>query len=616
MSNSQPPNTSYAELIESLHDYTRTVNIFKSKQSLKNYHSKFRQQLQQKLSKCQEKLCTKISNHIPSSLFAVRNFQIFPLLVSYHKIASDLKIPTTLYITQKQVYLFSSENKFTIYSGPEAIIRFLNSIQFYSDYPICCYKPFNGKISFVMTLEKLRSMLLSNNRELGYYQQFIRPCGGKASIMVTHSRKNCYSKCYILHKAECYMKNDTSSLDLGPTKPSKGLSETKIPLYLKEHIELVKNANFTVLNRKLTTEHYGSDHLQVKIDKINVTKSCTNLIQRLKPKLEKTIKNPEELYIINPQNTKCLTPYTVKVAIPEVEAMIRKIFQILSNKFAKNCSKSIDELQLIFIKDPEKGWLFLKVEAIKLDQPFEYQEDNEITNICESSFKTEMDESKFTFNTSVIADVESPKQVEVPEKQIRIRRFSSIRAKNLKENDLGQSLDAINGSLLRKRDEKRKKPRIDEGKSFTVIQNRKYELLINEAALNYDIYTKAQKLCQKDICKFAQKYGAKEIWTKAAVKIHKSLLKSPLGGFFSNFNREKFKSYSTSIEKILCCKVDSKYKKEMHDFHKGFSISNQDYDSYRVLFLKNIKKIVQDPKDLEIIMMNFDMLRKYIVEIE
>ncbi|OMJ78727.1 hypothetical protein SteCoe_21405 [Stentor coeruleus] len=614
MSNSQPPNTSYAELIESLHDYTRTVNIFKSKQSLKNYHSKFRQQLQQKLSKCQEKLCTKICNHIPSSLFAVRNFQIFPLLLSYHKLASDLKIPTTLYITEDKVNLFSFENKLTIYSGPEAIVRFLNTIQFYSDYPICCYKPVNGKISFIMTLEKLRSMLLTNNREKGYYQQFVRPCGGKASIMVAHSRKNFYSKYYVLHKAEFNMKNDMSSSDLGSTKISKGSIETKIPLYLKEHIELAKNTNFSMLNRKHTIEHRGSEYLQSKTNKLNSTKSCTNLIQRLKPKLIKTIKSPEELYIINPQNTKCLTPYTVKVSIPEVEAMIRKIFQILSNKFAKNCGKSIDELQLIFIKDPEKGWFFLKVEAIKLDQPFDYQEDNELTNICESSFKTEMDESKFLFNTSVIADVESPKQVEVPEKQIRIRRFSSIRAKNFKENDMGESLDAID--FARKRDEKRKKSRIDEGKSFTVIQNRKYELLINEAVLNYDIYTKAQKLCQKDICKFAQKYGAKEVWTEAAVKIHKSLLKSPLGKFFSNFNREKFISYSKSIEKILCCKIDSKYKKEMHLFHKGFAISNQDYDSYRVLFLKNIKKIVQDPKDLEIIMMNFDMLRKYIVEIE
>lgn len=116
--------------------------------------------------------------------------------------------------------------------------------------------------------------------------------------------------------------------------------------------------------------------------------------------------------------------------------------------------------------------------------------------------------------------------------------------------------------------------------------------------------------------KLELKYGAVEFWAPAAVKIHKNLVKSPLQPFFIGFNREKLKRYERSIEKILCCKVDHQYKKEMQIFHKGFSISNADYDLYRKIFSRCVKKIVKDEKDFELVMINFDSLREFIVEIE
>ncbi|OMJ90922.1 hypothetical protein SteCoe_6585 [Stentor coeruleus] len=620
MSSNQQTSISYAELIESLHDYTRTVNILKSQQCLKNYHSKFRKHLQQKLSKCQEKYCTKISNYIPSSLFAVRNFQIFPLLLSYHKLASDLKIPSTLYVTQKQAYLFTYKTKLVISSGYEVIDKFINILRFSSGFPICSFKPLDGKIIFIMSLEKLRNMLISPEKEIGYYQEFIKPLGKKASILITHSKKNSYNKYYLVHKADFPEKTITSSVDINHSSPSKITTELNIPLYLKEQMDIAKRAH---INKRLTHERHRSEHFMPKLENINGMKSCTNLIQRLKPNTDERFKRPEELYVINPQDTKCLIPYQIKVSIPEVNAMIQKLYLIFSHKFAKNYNKSIDELQLIFIKDTEKGWLLLKIEAVKLNEPFEYQEDSESLAMNETSFKTEMDESRFHLNesrlplyTTIVPLEESFEKSILPHNKIRIRHFSSIIAKNIQEKEMIQCSKVVDSSALNLKISKKRNRVTDNIKDFTVFPNKKYELLINEAALNYDVYTKAHKLCQDDICKFSQKYGAQEVWTTAAVKIHKSLLKSPLCNFFSNFNSEKFKNYAKSIERILCLKVNSKYKKEMQDFHKGFSISNHDYDMYRNIFAENIKKIVRDSNDFEIIMMNFDVLRKFIVEIE
>lgn len=54
-------------------------------------------------------------------------------------------------------------------------------------------------------------MLISSEKEIGYYQEFIEPLGRKASILITHSKKNSYNKCCIVHKASSPEKTETSS---------------------------------------------------------------------------------------------------------------------------------------------------------------------------------------------------------------------------------------------------------------------------------------------------------------------------------------------------------------------------------------------------------------------
>lgn len=310
-----------------------------------------------------------------------------------------------------------------------------------------------------------------------------------------------------------------------------------------------------------------------------------------KKTFESNVNNYEKKFIVNPKNAKCLSPYEIKIPIQEVETMNQILFSFLSHEYKKKHKRDLEELHIIYIKDQDRGWHFVKIDSLRFHQLQKPKAVNrslivksritpasEIEEIHLPSQNTTSQSSESSFSTVVMKNP-----------QIRIRQFSAIKAKSCFQPPSNET-----GFLGQK----------------------KIKLIIDMAALKYDILTKASKMCPEDMLKFEMKYGSPSVWAPTAVKIHKNLVKSPLQPLFAGFNREKLKNYETSIERLLCCKIDMQYKKEMHLFHKGFKISNLDYDLYREIFTRCIKKIVKDQSDFEMIMINFDSLREFIVEID
>lgn len=390
-----------------------------------------------------------------------------------------------------------------------------------------------------------------------------------------------------MHNNDSVPKSSETIEDWDISRISRNPDTINLPLYLKEEIERTKKVKFLKSEPKST---HGSMQRFERFLYSNTTANTHKSFQSKKSSDSHLI-SPEKSYIVNPRNAKFLSPYLVKIALPEIEIMTQAIFPFLSQEYKKRHKKDVEEIHLIYIKDQDRGWYFLKVDSIEFLNPKKIKELNK-SNLLKSKTPPVcgIEELHLPLQTTLSNCVESNFNLSTLNKpKIRVRFCSNIKAKS--------SFHPASNTA-------------------NVLEQNKIKLIIDRAALKYDIFTKTSKICHKDMQKLEQKYGAVEVWAPAAVKIHKNLVKSPLQHFFIAFNREKLKRYERSIEKILCCKVDHQYKKEMQIFHKGFSISNADYDLHRKIFSRCVKKIVKDEKDFELVMINFDSLREFIVEIE
>ncbi|OMJ67416.1 hypothetical protein SteCoe_35439 [Stentor coeruleus] len=298
----------------------------------------------------------------------------------------------------------------------------------------------------------------------------------------------------------------------------------------------------------------------------------------------------ENIYVVRSENAKCLMPYSIKFPIAEIESMNKSLFTLLYHEYIKKHHKAINELYLVYIKDQYRGWLFLKVKALKFEKPTKLDplpERNLTLSVSPKHIKSNPNLKLNGSYNQPLEDTLSP--ITSSKSPIKIRHFSNIKARNA-----FQQAQAENN----------------------VVQQSTFKLLIDQAALKYDIATKGTKLCPYDISQFQEKYGCHEIWASTASKIHKNIIKSNLRPFFQNFTSAKLKGYQESIQKLLSCNIDKKFKEELKNAHKGFSISSQDYEDYRGIFLGTLKKVTKDEDFIRFIMLNFDCLREYIVEVE
>lgn len=79
-----------------------------------------------------------------------------------------------------------------------------------------------------------------------YYiiQEFIRPTGGKASILITHAKSNSHNKHYLVHNNDSVPKSSETIEDWDISRISRNPDTINLPLYLKEEIERTKKVKF------------------------------------------------------------------------------------------------------------------------------------------------------------------------------------------------------------------------------------------------------------------------------------------------------------------------------------------------------------------------------------
>ncbi|OMJ78496.1 hypothetical protein SteCoe_21649 [Stentor coeruleus] len=588
MTTNEPVYTVIDEFKESLLDFTRTLKAVKAQHSLKNHHAKFKNHLRKKLSETHEKKCSQIINPACQETFTVRNFELLPLIYSYYNTGLALKVPLTLCLSPKHNFLVKYKKTMNILKGKNILMKFFKSLKIIPGYPVCIFKSFENKNKFFMSLESVKVALKSENAEYGYYQEFIKPTGGKASIMISHAKNSCYSKNYLVHNNDFIPKSseiveDWDLLQISPT-PNENL-----PQYLKEELDRIKKIRVSRSN----IERQSSVSSMLRLERLYFSKNTNSTLKHLQSKktFESNAVNYENLFIVNPKNVKCLSPYEIKIPIQEVEVMNQTLFSFLSHEYKKKYKKDLEELHIIYIKDQDRGWYFVKIDSLKFYQQKKPKAINKSVIIkSRITPASELEEIHLPSQTTTSQSIESSFSTSIINNpKIRIRQFSTIKAKSCFQPSSSET---------------------------NLLGQKKIKLIIDRAALKYDILTKASKMCSEDMMKFEKKYGSPSIWAPTAVKIHKNLVKSPLQPLFVGFNREKLKNYETSIERLLCCKIDMQYKREMHLFHKGFKISNLDYDLYREIFTRCIRKVVKDQSDFEMIMINFDSLREFIVEID
>lgn len=159
------------EFKESLLDYTRTLKAVKSQQSLKNYHANFMKQLRKKVHESQEKHCNQMINSSTSSKFSIKNSELLPVLCEMPHVEMKLKIPVTLCVNAKQNFLVKFNKKLRFLTGKMIEKKFLKKLKVYPGYPVCIFKSFERFNRFFLTVDSVKTALLGENREHGYYQE-------------------------------------------------------------------------------------------------------------------------------------------------------------------------------------------------------------------------------------------------------------------------------------------------------------------------------------------------------------------------------------------------------------------------------------------------------------
>lgn len=580
-------NFTIEEFRESLQNYTQAIKKAKSQNSLKNYHSRFVEFQKNKFNQRQEVFLRKILNPSSSSPIPVNNYELFLLLYSSRELGNTVKIPMTLCITENQAFLVKYSKQLKIVTGDEIIEKFYMSLKGIEGFPVCIFKSLDGKLRFFNSVNCVKNELLGS-KEKGYYQEFIIPFGNKASVLIAVAKKNKYNKYFLVHNSGQAAKQDDDNTDYLLGERKKTNQKFSVPGYLKEELEKAKRVlkkKKSLLERQGTINNEKLEMLQ----SINSIKKAHKQYQ-IKVTDESNAQAFENIYVVRSENAKCLMPYSIKFPIAEIETMNRSLFTLLYHEYTKKHHKTINELHIVYIKDQYRGWLFLKVKAVK------FVEITKLEPLPEKNLTLSLSPKHIRSNPNIklsdsynqpLEDTLSP--IASSKSPIKIRQFSNIKARNAfqqaqTEND--------------------------------VVRQSTFKLLIDQAALKYDIFTKGTKLCPYDISQFQEKYGCTEIWASTASKIHKNIIKSNLRPFFQNFTSAKLKGYQESIQKLLSCHVDNKFKEELRNAHRGFSISSQDYEDYRGIFLGTLKKITKDEDFIRFIMLNFDCLREYIVEVE
>lgn len=635
-------NFTISEFKKALHDYTTAVNLAKSKQSLKNYHSKYRKFINTKLEKSQEKRYMQISNAIPTSILTTHDFDIFPLIYFLRSTTVSLKLPTTYYYNENLEFLIRTKENLEITSGLGAISEFFNDLEDKGEYPVCVFKTFDGKIRFFDSRESAKEFMDENEDKFGVYQVFIKPSKGIPTVLMHHSIKNSVSKSYILQK-NSHGEND------------KNLYRRRFSLKFKGK-DLNRSETQAIFYNNCDRNDMDSDYLDLRaventfleaqnlscIDKSDLIKKQS--IHENSTAAESVSEvDYNNKYEIDPMNAKSLTIYTVKIPIPEIESMTNILIGYLSRDFKHKLHKEVEEFQALYIKDKAKGWLLLKIKALKCSESniiIEHQPQTEksISPLLQSpttmiinhkkhkitasqSISIMHNKSEFDScnNSLVYIGNKNQGQIILPPVREESRIKSKIIAKNIR-TPMNKTIDK---EKILKRNTIAIKPvgKVRARNSYQILQNKTtfvnvkdHARHLEESVKSYEKLNFITKIQSKNYCKPSEKYSPMCFWKEFSYKVNEEILKSSLRRYFKEFTRKNINQFSNAVLRLFCLDIDLQFKKEIEESHYGLNITEEDYFLYRDIFIKNLRDFSIEDEDLKMIMISFDMMKECVVE--
>lgn len=590
------------ELMESLKEYRKVIEKAKSQQSLKNYHKKFRENLQFKLDKSHEKQCEKISNYITPSLYSLHSFDIWPILYSFRKKQLDILVPTTLYRDSNHEFLVKSEKVLVFFTGPEIFELFLNDLPKYNHIPVCLYKPANGKIRLFSSEFNVRQFLASQDKFQGYFQCFIPPASLNPSLVLVNYHKGSPVKSYILKNSnEIPIKEDKKEKSVNQMD---SLATDKI---LHSMLTEFSSKNIQrVLKRKVTFDFSSSLNNsallpeQPSILEPNKAKNFTNLIQRIKSieglddssnpdSSQLFLDNNTSKFLVDLSNTRVLTPYNLKVKVKSLEYMTKTVFNSIEMYVKKMFSKNVQEMNLSFIKDISGSFIFLKVNALKYAQPYKFEGYCDLgDSLEENSFQMSFMENSRILNTTFIPIVQNvQRKMSEMKAVIKIKNVQDLKAKHL--------------MVVKKRS--------------SLSLNIDVKKCIDDAVNNLDLMKRNIRMRKKSFQDLSVKYSASGFWKEFTVQVYRFTLKCPLGRYFKRMSSEKFHGMSRGLFRVFCSDIGPNFIRDLVRIHKNLNITSEEYSEFKSILMNNLKYYVTARDDLELVEVNLESLRSSIANV-
>lgn len=567
------------EFKTSLRTYTKTLNQAKSQQSLKNYHSKYRQFMQSRIEKSREKASIKANSLILPSTSTLFSYNIFLALYSFKGLKVSLRLPLTLYVSKSCNFLIKEGVFLNIVTGPKIADEFLAGLHNQPGFPVCIYKPDDEKTELLENLEEVKWCIDKNQKKNAVFQRFVFASGNKASVLAVHMKRGKKPIMQVFqNNAELnrinYTRLESNEINRYSCGIISGSISTQPTLSLSLSPNLIKDQSMIELEETfvMPKPRFGKQ---------------LGLLQRIRSVENNDFpESNEQFFTVNLKNSRGITPYMIKSKNPEVEKMTENVFNLVNQEFRQKLKNSAEEIYAIFVKDRNNSWFFIKVHAIKLEKPLDWTASNDIKQVSDNSSSSDLEVYHKSPSNVKNAVRKAINKLKTLNNLVVVKSLPKIKAK----------------SFLHKRD-----------KPAYKINDNCYQSLIDNAALQYDIAKMITPEYLRNKFNIKKKLQTTQLWNIFSLNFNNDLVNSSIGGYFENLEQDKLKSHIKGQFKIFLCDVDCKFKESIKMYHCSLKITNEAYEEFRKIFYKNATVVLNNEGEIETVMKNFDMMKEAIV---
>jgi hypothetical protein len=513
----------------------------------------------------------------------------------------DLCIPATLYRDSKLEFLVVFRETLEFFTGPDIYEKFVESLEIRASFPACIYKPLDGKIKLISTISALKGYFRVKDSIEGYFQSFVCPAGHSSSILLSYYRKGSQVKSYVIQNNSEVPYKEKTGLEEPKLQNESLMSQKFLKTMLREFSNKKKDAK---LKRKMTFDfNHSVNNSALVSEQVSILETkanhFTNLAQRIRSlethddfinteSFQLFLDNNIKKFIVDLANTRFLTTYHLKVFEPCIEKMVKKVFFVTAGFIRKTMRKDLSEITVSFVRNPQKEWKFLKINALKYAQPYNFEESSLLgESLDDNSFHLSFLDNSRILNTTFI-----PAVIENAKRKISILK-PAIKIRNLQDIKVKSSIKVV---------KKRK----------SIGINEKVQKCLDDASKNLDLMRRNIWMSKKNFVNHAEKYLAKGFWKEFTVKLYKTVLATHLAKYYSQTTAEKFYSMSDALFKILTSDIGPNFLKRIRVAHENLKVSGEDFEEFKYIFLNNLKCYINDKSDLEMIEVNVDSLKNYV----